>query len=129
MATTQPNRHRFELRAEPGHHTLVRLDGHEIGPKLTGVQIGVDPLQGTRVALEVHPAALDAVEFDGVAQVQINTYAETPGPAAAVFLSALDAELVEKAALARVDLGNEPHDGTRAILATLIEWANGEGGV
>jgi len=64
--------------------------------------------------------------FDGKdAQVAIGVPHE-PGPAAAHFLSAIDAGLLEKAALARPDLSGGPHGFTEAVLAQLQQWARGE---
>ncbi|MFE1935239.1 hypothetical protein ACFW95_33665 [Streptomyces sp. NPDC059474] len=48
-----------------------------------------------------------------------------PGPAAAVFLAAISAEELERAALARSDLGTEPYSLTNAMLTQLGEWARG----
>ncbi|WP_436957987.1 hypothetical protein [Streptomyces sp. SudanB182_2057] len=48
-----------------------------------------------------------------------------PGPAAAVFLDAIDPEALERAALARPDLGTEPYSLTKAMLTQLVEWARG----
>lgn len=64
-------------------------------------------------------------DFDGCARVAVGVPYE-PGPAAAHFLSAIDAGLLEKAALARPDLGGGPHGFTKAILAQLQQWARGE---
>jgi hypothetical protein len=107
----------------------VIVGDHEVRDYLAGIQIIADPIMGTRVQLEVPQHRLDRVEFEGLAVVEINTYADDPGPAAAAFLSAIDAGELEKAALARLDLDSEEHATTRAILRQLIEWANGEGGV
>lgn len=64
-------------------------------------------------------------DFDGYARVAIGVPHE-PGPAAAHFLSAIDASLLEKAALARPDLDGGPHGFTKAVLAQLQQWARGE---
>ncbi|MFF7092846.1 hypothetical protein ACFY9A_10675 [Streptomyces rubradiris] len=48
-----------------------------------------------------------------------------PGPAAAVFLDAIDPEALERAALARPDLGTEPYSLTKAMRTQLVEWARG----
>lgn len=126
MSTAEP-RHRISFRAVPGEKPEIHLDDANITRKLSGIQIVSDPIAGTRVALEVHPKALGDVEFEGVAVVEINAYSDDPGPAAAAFLGAMDAKILEQKALNRLDLGSGPNATTEAILRTLIEWANGEG--
>ncbi|MFH9246693.1 hypothetical protein ACH4LK_14835 [Streptomyces lydicus] len=64
-------------------------------------------------------------DFDGYARVSIGVPYE-PGPAAAHFLAAIDAGLLEKAALARPDMDGGPHGFTTAVLAQLQQWARGE---
>ncbi|MEU4875525.1 hypothetical protein [Streptomyces sp. NPDC021608] len=64
-------------------------------------------------------------DFDGHARVAVGIPYE-PGPAAAHFLSAIDAGLLEKAALARPDMDGGPHGFTKAVLAQLQQWARGE---
>lgn len=125
--STGERRHLVKFHATPGSKPTVQLDEHDITRKLSGIQIVSDPVAGTRVALEVHPKALGDVEFEGVAVVQVNTYSDDPGPAAAVFLGAIDPAILERRALERLDLGVEEAATTAAILRTLIEWANGEG--
>lgn len=124
---TEPTRHLVKFHAVPGEKPAIHLDEHDITRKLSGIQIVSDPIAGTRVALEVHPKALGDVEFEGVAVVEINAYADDPGPAAATFLGAIDAKTLERHALNRLDLGSDEAATTAAILRTLIEWANGEG--
>lgn len=124
-----PDRHHVQFTAPAGEKPTVLIDGREVQDHLHGIQIVADALSGTRVALEVPPHRLDEVCFDGIARVTIDQYADDPGPAAAVFLSAIDAGELEKAALNRLDLGAEEHATTAAILRQLVEWANGEGGV
>ncbi|GAO08692.1 hypothetical protein TPA0598_04_03280 [Streptomyces lydicamycinicus] len=64
-------------------------------------------------------------DFDGFARVAVGVPHE-PGPAAAAFLSAMDAGLLEKAALARPDLEGGQYGFTKAVLAQLQQWARGE---
>lgn len=118
---------RFLAQSGTENRPLIEIRGHDVTRLLSGIQIVSDPIAGTRVAVELAPHRLGAVEFEGLAVVEINTYSDDPGPAAAAFLGAMDAESVEKAALRRLDLGTGPHATTEAILRTLIEWANGEG--
>ncbi|MGW6238372.1 hypothetical protein [Streptomyces sp. NPDC055094] len=64
-------------------------------------------------------------DFEGYARVAVGVPFE-PGPAAAHFLSVIDAGLLEKAALARSDLDSGPYGFTKAVLAQLQQWALGE---
>lgn len=132
--TTDPaqqlaDRHHVSFRTTPGEPPVVVVDDHDIANHISGIQIVADPVLGTRVSIEVPTRNLGRVEFEGLAVVEVNHYSEAPGPAAAVFLSAIDAETLQKAALSRLDIANTPHGTTEAILRQLIEWANGEGGV
>lgn len=106
---------------------VITVRGEDVTRLLSGIQIVSDPIVGTRVALEVAPHRLSEVAFEGLAVVELNTYSDDPGPAAAKFLGAMDAETLERHALNRLDLGTGPHATTEAILKTLVEWANGEG--
>ena len=124
--TAEP-RHSVHFRRAHGERPVFTVDGVDLTREISGIQIVSDAVAGTRVSVEVPPHRLQDVEFEGLAVVELNTYTDDPGPAAAVFLGAMDAETLEKHALQRLDLDNEPHGTTRAILRTLIEWANGEG--
>lgn len=103
---------------------VVELDGVDIARTLRRVHYSSPAERGevSQVVLEVIPRR--GIEFTGGAHVVIG---EPPalGAAAAEFLAAIDPEELEKAALARPDLGHEPHAMTRAMLDQLIEWARG----
>lgn len=129
MAAQLPDRLPVRFTQAPGEKPVVEIADRDVTRYLSGIQIVSDPIVGTRVALEVVPHRLDAVEFEGLAVVQIETEATDPGPAAATFLSAIDPGELERAALNRLDLGSEEHATTAAILRQLVEWANGEGGI
>jgi hypothetical protein len=121
-------RHHVTFRQDPdkGRRAEIIVDGVDIARHVSGIQIVSDTVQGTRVALEVPPQRLGEVCFEGIARVQIDEYANDPGPAAVEFLSAMDAAEVEKLALNRLDLDNEAAGTTRAIIRTLIDLASGK---
>jgi hypothetical protein len=102
----------------------VSLDGVRIERLISGFSI--DFAAGAPfadVVLQVHPRHTRSPEFDGVASVAVAV--DDPGPAAAAFLSAIDPEELSKAALQRLDLTNDAHGLTAAMLRQLTEWANG----
>lgn len=113
---------------DPSHPGLflLQLDGVEIRKKVSEVHISAVDGDLPRVVL-VLSKSVDPTEFEGLARVAVGEPPEPldPGPAAAVFIGAIDPEELEKAALVRPDLGGEPYDLTRAMLAQLTEWANG----
>ncbi len=80
--------------------------------------------QPAQVVLQLSPARTTA-DFDGCARVAIGEPFD-PGEAAARFLSAIDASLLERAAMNRVDLSGGEHGYTAAVLAQLQQWARGE---
>lgn len=125
--TTEQNRpdqqiHAVQLQTDLlGRGTFV-VDGVDMTRSTAAVQMEARPGQPTRIVVETAPKSID---FDGFATVQVLKYESDPGPAAALFLQAIDPEILEKAAMARLDLDSKPNAATRAILTQLIEWAEG----
>lgn len=111
--------------------TKVAIDGVDITDRLLGLQVSQRARELPTVILDVLPGSGQGpiAELDGLAKVYVATEEDPldPGPAAAAFLAAIDAELLEKAALSRLDLQNEAYGLTRAMLATLVEWSTGGG--
>lgn len=104
----------------------ITLDGQEIQRDVSAVSIDADSHSPAPVVTLVLTPRLDRpIAFDGLARVQIGEPAD-PGPAAAAFLAAIDAELLEETALNRLDLDPGPQGLTKAMLAQLIEWAQGQ---
>ncbi|WJV48899.1 hypothetical protein [Streptomyces flavofungini] len=118
--------------ADEAHQVRIAMDGSKT--------IEVDGIDYSRVvaAYTLHQQAGGPAElviqcasgrtvpaFDGYARVAVGVPYE-PGEAAARFLSAIDASLLEKAALARPDLDGGQHGFTKAVLAQLQQWARGE---
>ncbi|MFB6604230.1 hypothetical protein ACFCXR_15365 [Streptomyces noursei] len=95
-----------EQRIEPGDLTGYTLSHHE----------------GEPPHLVLHTKG-DAAEFDGVARV---TIAESGAVEPSEFLAQIDAEELERTALARLDLDAGPYGLTRAMLVQLAEWARGD---
>lgn len=104
----------------------ISIDGQDVKNDVAGIVIEMDPKHTPRVTLIVAADKVQATHFDGLAVTELSTVAQPdPGPAAAAFLEAIDAETLEKAAMNRLDLLNGPHELTKAMLRQLTEWANG----
>ncbi|MFD3456825.1 hypothetical protein ACFWVC_32200 [Streptomyces sp. NPDC058691] len=114
--------HQVRITAE--HATgSVALDGLDISRHVSGYELRQRAGQAAELMLRLSPLVKD--EFDGLARVVVGVDPD-PGPAAAAFLSAIDAGELERYALARHDLmDGGPHELTRAMLRLLQEWASG----
>ncbi|MCB8906781.1 MULTISPECIES: hypothetical protein [unclassified Streptomyces] len=106
-----------------GGRASVQVDGLDCTNFVSGYTIHHRSGEPAELVVQLVPGKV-APGFEGDARVFVGVPYE-PGPAAAHFLSAIDAGLLEKAALARPDLGG-PHGFTAAVLAQLQQWANGE---
>ncbi|MBY8884781.1 hypothetical protein K7472_07970 [Streptomyces sp. PTM05] len=102
--------------------TVIEIDGRRVDPDALRAY-SVSHVFGEDAHVVLHPADWGHTGFEGLARVSVDMPA--PGPAAEEFLEAIDAEELERAALARADLGSEPGSLTRAMLAQLGEWARG----
>ncbi|WP_326624652.1 MULTISPECIES: hypothetical protein [unclassified Streptomyces] len=108
--------HWVRITAEHATGT-VAFDGLDISSKVSGYELRQRAGQPAELLLFLSPLVKD--EFDGLARVVVGVSPD-PGPAAAAFLSAIDAGELERNALAPYDLlDGGPHEMTRAILALL----------
>jgi hypothetical protein len=106
-----------------GAKAAIEIDGQRVDPgALSGYTVSHREGEPPQVVLYSGDYAESV--FEGLARVAVADMPE-PGPAAAVFLSAIDAEELERTALARPDLGTGPHSLTQAMLTQLVEWARG----
>ena len=109
-----------------GPTAKVEVDGRDIARLITGIRLEHWAGKPPELTLAVSPAAVADEVFTGMARVAVGEQPE-PGPAAAAFLSAVDAGELERTALARVDLlDGGQHEMTRAMLTVLGEWARGQ---
>ena len=106
-----------------GTEPCIELDGRQLGRGVVGAYT-VSQVAGEPAHVVVHPADPAEVCFSGCARVSVAD-ASAPGPAAAVFLAAIDAEELERTALTRLEMGDGPHSLTQAMLDQLQEWARG----
>ncbi|MFB7327141.1 hypothetical protein [Streptomyces sp. NPDC056190] len=101
----------------------VALDGRDISSMVSGYSLSQQAGKPAQLLLSLSPLVKD--DFEGLARVVVGVPPD-PGPAAAAFLSAIDAGELEKSALSRHDLmDGDPHELTRAMLRLLSEWASG----
>ncbi|MFF4051939.1 hypothetical protein ACFYZ5_35385 [Streptomyces chartreusis] len=114
--------HRIRITAR-GPKAAIALNGRSVDPgAFTGYALSHQEGQSPHVVLYAGDWA--ETVFEGLARVSVAD-APDPGPAAAVFLAAIDAEELERTALARPDLGTGPQSLTQAMLLQLQEWASG----
>ncbi|WP_405803403.1 hypothetical protein [Streptomyces sp. NBC_01187] len=122
MDHSNGTKHRVRITAR-GPKAKIEIDGQRIDPgALTTYTISHQAGEPPHLILDSEDPA--SIVFDGLARVAVADVPD-PGPAAAIFLDAIDAEELERAALARPDLGTGPHSLTQAMLTQLGEWARG----
>lgn len=120
--SNEENVHRVQITAR-GAKAAIEIDGQRVDPgALSGYTVSHREGKPPQVVLY----SGDHVEsaFEGLVRVAVADMPD-PGPAAAVFLAAIDAEELERTALARPDLGTGPQSLTQAMLTQLGEWARG----
>jgi hypothetical protein len=122
MDHIQEDLHQVRITAR-GPKAAMELNGRQVDPgAFSGYTISHHEGETPQIILYVG----DYVEtcFEGLARVAVADACDS-GPAAAVFLEAIDAEELERTALARPDLGTGPRSLTEAMLTQLQEWARG----
>ncbi|MGW0009897.1 hypothetical protein ACWDVX_09060 [Streptomyces tendae] len=107
-----------------GSKASIQIDGTDYSRVVSGYTIHQQAGKAADLVFQFAQGRTSP-DFDGHARVAVGIPYE-PGPAAAHFLSAIDAGLLEKAALARPDMDGGPHGFTKAVLAQLQQWARGE---
>ncbi|MFI1830711.1 hypothetical protein ACH41E_30380 [Streptomyces sp. NPDC020412] len=111
-----------EITAQGGHAD-IKIGGTRIDPSAVHAY-SVRHFAGEHPEVLLHVADCGDTRWSGIARVSVAD-ASDPGPAAAVFLDAIDPEALERAALDRSDLGTGPNSLTKAMLIQLGEWARG----
>ncbi|WP_432012637.1 hypothetical protein [Streptomyces cucumeris] len=106
-----------------GGQADIEIDGTRIDPGAIKAY-SVSHYAGERPEVLLHVADRNDAQWSGIARIAVADLPD-PGPAAGVFLDAIDPEALERAALARPDLGTEPYSLTKAMLTQLGEWARG----
>lgn len=113
---------RVEITARGGRAD-IKIDDAPIEPSAVRAY-SVSHFAGQEPEVLLHVADREEAQWSGLARVTVADKPD-PGPAAAIFLDAIDPEALEHAALARPDLGTEPFSLTKAMLTQLGEWARG----
>ncbi|MET8956712.1 hypothetical protein ACWEQN_35835 [Streptomyces sp. NPDC004129] len=113
-----------QVRITAEHATgTVALDGRDISKQVSAYELRQEAGQPAELVLLLSPLVKD--DFEGLARVVVGVPPD-PGPAAAGFLSAIDAGELERHVLTRHDLmDGGPNGLTRAMLRLLQEWASG----
>ncbi|MBT2390681.1 hypothetical protein J7E87_14920 [Streptomyces sp. ISL-1] len=122
MDHSDSSRHHVRITAN-GATATVEIGGQVVDPRAVSAY-SVSQLPGEPAHVVLHLADRADTRFSGMARVSVAD-APDPGPAAGAFLAAIDAEELEREALARPDLGTGPHSLTLAMLTQLGEWARG----
>jgi hypothetical protein len=122
MDHNDTSQHHVRITAH-GDKATVEIDGDPVDPRAVGAYT-VSQIAGELAHVLLHVTDRGSTWWSGMARVSVADVPD-PGPAAAAFLEAIDAEALERAALARSDLGTGPHSLTQAMLTQLGEWARG----
>ncbi|AIA03451.1 hypothetical protein [Streptomyces noursei] len=115
--------HRVQIKAR-GAKAAIEIDGQLLDSgALSGYTVSHREGEPPQVVL----LSRDDVQadFNGLARVAVADLPD-PGPAAEEFLASIDAEALERTALARLDVGTGPNSLTQAMLIQLREWARGD---
>lgn len=125
-ATGDPDAHPVKITMRGvGRGAEILLHDVDIANDVSGFYLSCpSATELPELVVMLHPRLSTATEWEGYARVLVGEEPD-PGPAAARFLEAIDAEELERAALSRLDLENVPGGGTAAMLRQLVEWANG----
>ncbi|MGW4270871.1 hypothetical protein ACWEGQ_00535 [Streptomyces seoulensis] len=123
-APIEPTAHGVRIDAQPGQAD-IRIDGTLIP---TGQVVGYQIEHSIADALPMlllHTRQAEGVVWEGLARVAVADPQQDAGEQIAAFLTNLSPAALEKAALERDDLADEPYALTAAMLATAADWARG----
>lgn len=109
------------ITAGPGT-ARIELAGNDVSRHLRGYTI--EQHVGGPPQVVLHTLPKHGLVFDGLAQVAVATEADL-GEAIGAFLCGINPAALDEAALARDDLDGSKNELTKAMLATLADWAQG----
>ncbi|GGS33284.1 hypothetical protein Snoj_32620 [Streptomyces nojiriensis] len=115
--------HQVRITSGAGGGTIA-LDGVDLSRLVQGYTLHQVAGQPAQLILEFAPGR-PVAEYDGLARVAVGVPYE-PGEAADRFLAAIDAKLLEEAAMHRMDLAGGRF--TAAVVEQLRQWARGDTG-
>lgn len=123
---SEPQAHGVRIAAQPGSAD-ISIDGRSLPRgQVTGYTLQ-HSIQEALPTLLLHTRQPDGVAFEGLARVAVGID-QSPGDLIAAFLAAVDPVLLDQEALNRSDYGGGQGATARAMLATLTDWAHGQGG-
>lgn len=122
----EPQARGVRIDAQPGAAT-ISLDGTPVPAGTVTGYVLEHAVAEALPLLILHTRQPDHVAFDGLARVAVGV-PKTPGELVASFLAEVDPVLLDQQALNRSDYGGGEGATARAMLATLTDWARGEGG-
>ncbi|MEU9703111.1 hypothetical protein [Streptomyces sp. NPDC047981] len=105
-----------------GVRAAVSLDGSDMSETLAGYT--VEHRAGLPPQVILFPRPDHQVAFEGMARVVVAEAAD-PGPTIVDFLRSINPAALDEAALNRDDLDGSSNELTKAMLAQLIDWAEG----
>lgn len=121
----QPQAYGVRIDAQPGSAT-IRLDGTPLpAEQVTGYTLS-HSIADALPTLLLRTRQPDGLAWEGLARVAVGVE-KSPGDLVAAFLAEVDPVLLDQAALNRADYGGGPGATARAMLATLMDWAQGKG--
>lgn len=115
------NPRRVQITAD-GMTGRVVVDGTDLSKDVRGYTLEHHVGEAPRLVL--HAVAHRGAQFEGLAHVVVGEEHD-PGATVAAFLSSVDPEALQQAALSRDDLDGSKHELTRAMLQQLADWAQG----
>lgn len=119
----QPEAYGVRIDAQPGSAT-IRLDGNQLpAGQVTGYTLH-HSISDALPTLILRTRQPDAATWEGFARVAVGLE-QSPADLVAGFLAEVDPVLLDQAALNRSDYGGGPGATARAMLAILIERAQG----
>ncbi|MFJ7990333.1 hypothetical protein [Streptomyces sp. NPDC096351] len=112
---------RVQITADPWQQEIL-VDGADMSAGLAGYTLTQET--GQPPSLVLYPSRQHTVDFTGFARVQVAEPSD-PAPVIVGFLRAINPDALDQAALDRDDLDGSPSELTKAMLAQLIDWAEG----
>jgi len=109
---------RIAISTDPVGFSAVEVNGRDVTDEIQGYRL--ESVQGQPSVVTLYASAAGAIEGEGIVQVQ----AADTGAAVTEFLSQIDPETLERAAIDRSGMGDG--DLTKLMLAVLIDWSQGK---
>ncbi|RSS43823.1 hypothetical protein [Streptomyces sp. WAC08241] len=119
----EPTVHSVRIDAQPGHAKICLDNAPLPEEQITGYVLE-HSITNALPTLLLHTRQPGHVQWQGLARVAVVEQVD-PGPLITDFLRAINPAALDQAALDRDDLDGSPNELTKAMLAQLIDWAEG----